>query len=138
VEPLPVASAYRSRRRRRLRAAYLVTLVSVVLFLLDMTTPFPTPVRGPFALWWVIGVIAGGWLHTRAGRLPIEEALLVARDARYAGELQVTDLVSEFEIEIGAAEQTLALLEARGYATVAVRDDAQLWRFPEAIADDGQ
>lgn len=100
--------------------------------MLDMTTSFPTPVRGQYAAWWLLVVAAGTGLWLSAKRLPLEETIEVAKYCR--GELTVTDLTSELNLTIGTAERILEALARKGYAKLEQRGEMQVWVLPEVKA----
>ena len=97
----------KGRRRKRL-AGIILFWGGLALLVLDMTTSFPTPVRGQYAAWWLPVMAAGTGLWLLAKRLPLEEAIIVAKYCR--GELTVTDLTGELNVTIGTAERILEAL----------------------------
>ena len=103
------------------------------LFLLvaDMTTSFPTPVRGQYGLLWLAPVLTGGWMWFASKRLPLEETVEIARDPSYFGELRVTELTGELNVSLDTAERILTVLERKGYARREDRGEISVWVFPE-------
>ena len=120
---------FRKGRRRKRLAGILLFWGGLALLLLDMTTTFPTPVRGQYATWWVLVVAAGMGLWLSAKRLPLEETIEVAKYCR--GELTVTDLTSELNVTIGTAERILEALARKGYAKLEQRGETRVWVLPE-------
>ncbi len=117
-----------SRRRKRLCGVVLFWGALAVL-ILDMMTSFPTPVRGQYAVWWVLVVALGAALWMTSKRLPLEEAIEVSKYCR--GELKVTDLTSELNVTLDTAERILAALTRKGYAKIEDRADTRVWVFPD-------
>ena len=121
----------KDRRRKRL-AGIVLFWGGLVLLVLDMTTTFPTPVRGQYAAWWLVVVAAGTGLWLSAKRLPLEETVEVAKYCR--GELAVTDLTGELNVTIGTAERILEALARKGYAKLEQRGETRVWVLPEVKA----
>ncbi len=123
---------FRKGRRRKRLAGIVLFWGSLALLVLDMTTSFPTPVRGQYAAWWLVVVAAGTGLWLSAKRLPLEETIEVAKYCR--GELTVTDLTSELHVTIGTAERIFTALARKGYAKLEQRGETQVWVVPEVKA----
>ena len=123
---------FRKGRRRKLLAGIVLFWGGLALLVLDMTTSFPTPVRGQYAAWWLLVVAAGTGLWLSAKRLPLEETIEGAKYCR--GELTVTDLTSELNVTIGTAERILEGLARKGYARLEQRGEMQVWVLPEVKA----
>ena len=123
---------FRKGRRRKRLAGIVLFWGGLALLVLDMTTSFPTPVRGQYAAWWLVVVAAGTGLWLSAKRLPLEETIEVAKYCR--GELTVTDLTSELKVTIGTAERILEALARKGYAKIEQRGEIQVWVLPEVKA----
>lgn len=121
----------KSRRRKRLWGIVLVW-GGLALLILDMMTTFPTPVRGQYAVWWLLVVALGAALWMTAKRLPLEETIEVAKYCR--GELKVTDLTSELNVTLDTAERILMALTRKGYAKIEDRGDTRVWLFPDVKA----
>ena len=121
----------KSRQRKRLWGIVLFWGGLAVL-ILDMMTSFPTPVRGQYAVWWLLVVALGAALWMTAKRLPLEEAIVVSKYCR--GELKVTDLTSELNITLDTAERILAALTRKGYAKIEDRADTRVWVIPDVKA----
>ncbi|MCD6365262.1 MAG: hypothetical protein J7M14_05250 [Planctomycetes bacterium] len=121
------------------RAAYRLLGVALfwgglLLLLADMTTQFPTPLRGQFALWWLVVIGAGAWFWVASRRLPLEETIEIARDPKYFGELRVTELTVELNVSLTTAEKILGALVRKGYAEIQQRGETRVWVFPEIKA----
>jgi hypothetical protein len=123
---------FRKGRRRRRLIGVLLFWGALALLLLDMTTSFPTPVRGQYAMWWLIIVAAGAAVWIASKRLPLEEALEVSKYCR--GELKATDLTSELHVTLDTSERILLALERKGYAKREQRGDTHVWVIPEVQA----
>ena len=121
----------RSRKRKRILGVALFW-GALALLLLDMTTPFQSPVQGQYAVWWLIVVAFGAAMWIASRRLPLEETIEVSKYCH--GELKVTDLTSELKVTIDTAERILAALARKGYAKVEQRDQTRVWVFPEIKA----
>lgn len=120
-----------SRRRKRLTGAGMFW-GGLVLLAIDMNTDFPTPVHGKYAAWWLIVVAVGVGLWIAAKRLPLEEAIEVAKYCR--GELNVPDLAQELYVTFDTAERILAALVRKGRARVEQRGEARTWVLPDVKA----
>ena len=83
----------------------------LLMLLVDMTTAFPTPARGQYALWWLIIVAVGSYFWFESKKLPLEETLEIA--AKYRGVLRIPQVVSELEVTIETAERILDALAKR-------------------------
>jgi len=118
----------RSRRRKRLGGIVLFW-GGIAMLMLDMATPFPTPMRGQFAAWWLIVIAVGAAFWMSSKRLPLEETIEVAKYCR--GELKVPDLTSELNVTIDTAERILVALERKGYARMEARGETHVWVFPD-------
>ena len=125
----------RKRTTRRVCGALLFWL-GLLALLADMTTEFPTPARGQYALWWLIVVAFGAYVWISSRRLPLEEVIEVARQPMYFGELRVTEVTSEFNVSLETAERILIALVKKGYARIEDRGETRVWVFPE-IKDAG-
>ena len=123
----PAIDAYRVSHRFQAKLGGLGFWAAWILFLVDMTTPFPTPARGAFAMWWllVIGLAAIVWVRTR--RLPLEECVLLAEDE--GGELTVPVTARRLGLGLGMAEKTLAALVEVGEAEEVDTGHARTWFF---------
>lgn len=117
----------RGRRRKRM-AGILLFWGGIAMLMLDMATPFPTPMRGQFAAWWLIVIAVGAAFWITSKRLPLEETIEVAKYCR--GELKVPDLTSELNVTLDTAERILCALERKGYARMEQRDEMHVWVFP--------
>ncbi len=123
---------FRKGRRRKRLAGMALFWGGLALLVLDMTTSFPTPMRGQYAAWWLVVVATGMGLWISAKRLPLEETIEVAKYCR--GELTVTDLTSELNVTIGTAERILEALARKGYAKSEQRGEIRVWVLPEVKA----
>ena len=124
--------AFKKNRRQKRLCGIVVFWGGLAMLILDMMTTFPTPVRGQYAVWWVLVVALGAALWMASKRLPLEEAIEVSKYCR--GELKVTDLASELNITLDTAERVLAALTRKGYAKIEDRADTRVWLFPDVKA----
>ncbi len=125
---------FKKKRRRLGKWGRRLFWGGLVFMALDMMTPFPTPVRGAFAAWWVFVIGAGAVCYLLSQRLPTSETLDIAKE--HQGELRVSDLTSELQVTTGTARKILTSLEKEGYAKAEIRTDSggqnyQVWVFPE-------
>ena len=120
----------RKRAVRRVCGSLLFWL-GLLALLADMTTSFPTPVKGQYALWWLVVVAFGAYVWISSRRLPLEEVIEVARQPMYFGELRVTEVTSEFNVSLETAERILMTLVKKGYARIEDRGETRVWVFPE-------
>lgn len=125
---------FKNRRRRMNKWGMRLFWGGLGFMALDMMTPFPTHLRGAFAVWWVVVIGAGAVLWLLSKKLPTSETLDIARE--HQGELRVTDLTSELNVTTGTARKILTRLEEDGYARAEVHTDSGgenylVWVFPE-------
>lgn len=120
------------RKRALLRlAGVLMFWGGLLLLLMDMTTTFPTPLRGQYAMWWLIVVGVGVWSWIASRRFPLEETIEIAKEPKYFGELRVTELTSELNVSLENAEDILMALVKKGYARMEQRGETRVWVFPD-------
>ena len=105
----------------------------LAMLMVDMTSSFPTPVRGKYAAWWVIVIAVGAVLWIASKRLPLEQTIEVSKYCH--GELRVTDLTAELNVTIDTAERILQKLQRKGYAQAEDRGGVRVWVFPDIQAD---
>lgn len=123
---------FRTTRRRKRLSGIIFFWGGLGLLILDMMTQFPTPVRGGYAVWWLLVVALGAGLWIASKRLPLEETIEVAKYCR--GELKVTDLTSELKVTLETSERILMALSRKGYAKIEHRDQTRVWIFPDVKA----
>jgi len=89
-------------------------ILLMALFVLDATTPFPTPMRGAFAGEWLLGAIAafGVWLWAR--RLPIGPALDLLQSRDHKGRIDIHTLGEKLKISPRGARKLTNALVANG------------------------
>jgi len=124
--------AFKKDRRRKRLCGVVLFWGGLAVLILDMMTSFPTPVRGQYAVWWLLVVALGAALWMTSKRLPLEEAIEVSKYCQ--GELKVTDLTSELNVTLDTAEKILAALARKGYAKIEDRPDTRVWVFPDVKA----
>lgn len=120
---------FKKQRRIKRLSGILLFWGALAIFILDATTTFPTPIRGKYAVGWLIIVAIGAVLWIISKRLPLEQTIEVSKYCH--GELKVTDITSELNVTIGTAERILGALERKGYAKPEDRGDVRVWIFPE-------
>ena len=90
--------AFVASRRRIKRLGWIALYGGLICLILDVTTPFPTPVRGELALGlWIPVMLLGIVLLIIGHRLPLRETLLLAD--RHGGVLDVPTIVREFAVD---------------------------------------
>ena len=103
-----IATGYRQKRKSYLRLSALGVWGGLLLLLLDMTTPFPTPARGAFAMWWLLVIGAGAVMWVMLRRLPLEATLQLAEVSK--GVLTVPAVSRAMGLPLDMAETTLDAL----------------------------
>lgn len=66
--------AFKKDRRRKRLVGVVLFWGGLALLVLDMTTTFPTPLQGQYAVWWLLVVALGAGLWMASKRLTLEEA----------------------------------------------------------------
>ena len=108
--------------------------LSPILFLVDWTMPFPTPIRGAGTVYWIIAWAAGVAIYLWSQKLPVSEAILVAEEAN--GELTIPSLMSRMGIDETSAEAILNELVKQKFARKESRGGASVWLFADYIEDE--
>lgn len=124
--------AFKKNRRQQRLCGIVLFWGSLAMLILDMMTSFPTPVRGQYAVWWVLVVALGAALWMKSKRLPLEETIEIAKYCH--AELKVTDLTSELNVTLDTAERILMALARKGYAKIEDRGETRVWVFPDLKA----
>ena len=124
--------AFKKDRRRKRLSGIVLFWGALALLILDMSTSFPTPVRGKYVVWWLLVVALGAALWIAAKRLPLEETIEVAKYCR--GELKITDLTGELNVTLDTSERILMALTRKGHANIEDRGDTRVWVFPDVKA----
>ncbi len=126
--------AYKAKRKLLRMIGALGFWGGALLLLLDVTTPFPTPIRGGYAMWWLL-VVAGGavvWVLSR--RLPNVELIDLAE--MHNGELSIPTVMQEMSLP---ASMALAALEAIADEDLASEQQVgkqRIWTFPGVDDED--
>lgn len=126
------SSMFKIQRHKNLALFFLLFVGGLLMLLIDWTTPFPTPARGGFTMWWLIVVGWGVWFYIKSTRLPIEETLELASSKR--GELTLDDLTREFGISVSIAKKTLDELQRRSLTETSERGNAIVWVFRDHVS----
>ncbi|MBN1671144.1 MAG: hypothetical protein JXR37_08940 [Kiritimatiellae bacterium] len=118
---------YRSKRFLQEKLGALGFWGGALLLLVDMTTPFPTPVRGAYAMWWLLVVGAGGaaWILSR--RIPVEETLQLAEES--GGALTIPVVSRELGLPVKMASCTLRAMCDCGEAEEVETGQSRTWFF---------
>jgi Fic family protein len=99
--------------------------------LVDLTTDWPTPIRGQYVALELGVVVLGAGLYVASKRLPLEETLEVAW--MNAGELTVADVTHALNVTLDTAGRILGTLQHRGMARMDQRGDSRVWVFPDIV-----
>lgn len=130
-----VAFEFRRKQSRLNAIGWILFFLGLVLILVDMTTPFPTPVQGQFALLW--GIISasgiGVWVYG-SKQLPTKEALQIADSDEFLGGLTAAQLSQVLNIAPDRAYLTLVMLVRIDIARIERFKDQEFFVFPEIRA----
>ncbi len=107
--PSHVIEAYKRRRDFERRLGILGFWGGLLCLLLDMATPFPTPVRGAMTLWWLLIIGAGVIFWILSKRYPEKEILELAK--QHNGELTVPDVTGALGVDAEFARQILGRMQ---------------------------
>lgn len=122
---------FRKKRKFKYKLGFALFLGGLICLILDCTTSFPTPIRGAYVYtWWVPIMTVGGIFYYLSKRLPLEEAIGIAK--KHGNELTVIDLVGEMSVTLNTAEATLRKLQRKGYAKPQKRGQEIVWVFIES------
>ncbi len=123
------------KKRKKLRAIGLFLFIaSPILFLVDWTMPFPTPIRGAGTVYWIVAWFVGIYIYLMSQKLPVTEAILVAEESN--GELTIPSLMNKMGIDEVSAEAILNAIEKQGFARKETRGGATVWLFADYIEDE--
>ncbi len=123
--------AFKAKRLRQRLIGAIMFWGGLLFLMADVTTNFPTPMKGQYALWWLAVVGFGAWSWIRSKRLPLEETIEIARQPSYFGEMRITELTSELNVSLETAEEILTALTRKGFARMEDRGEICVWVFPE-------
>ena len=127
--------AYKAKRRLLRTAGALGFWGGALFLLLDMTTPFPTPVRGGYAMWWLLVVAAGGVFWVLSRKLPNLELIDLA-DV-YNGELSIPTVMQELSLPLSMATAALEGMAGDDLAGEIHSGRQRIWVF-YGIDDDNR
>ena len=125
--------AYKAKRRLLRTMGALGFWGGALFLLLDMTTPFPTPVRGGYAMWWLLVVIAGAVFWVLSRKLPNLELIDLA-DV-YNGELSIPTVMQELGLPLSMATAALEGMAADDLAGEIHAGRQRIWVFYGIDAD---
>ena len=106
--------------------------ISIGMFIIDWSSPFPTPVRGAGTIWWLFLFGAGAIIYWRSYRLPVDEMILIAPE--YDGELNIPTVMQAIRCDQSTAETILKKLVERGVAKKRERAGEDIWVLPSVYA----
>jgi hypothetical protein len=119
--------AYKARRKL-LRAIGAIGFWGGAIFLLlDVTTPFPTPVRGAYATWWLLVVAAGAVLWVLSRRLPTLELIDLAE--QHNGQLTIPTVMQDLSLPTSMAIAALEGVVGDELASETQIDKQRVWTF---------
>jgi hypothetical protein len=121
----------RRERTRLSRVGAIVFWAALIFLVIDLRTDFPTSLRGQFFVESLAAMGIGAFLYVRAHRLPIKEALQIARLNR--GVVTVGVLAAELNEEPDEALATLARIEKQGHATSLLEGGSRVWIIHDLI-----
>ena len=87
----------------------------ICLLILDMWTPFPTPMRGAYAGYWLLGIIGAYCVLLSSRRLPIDVAINALRSRNYQGRMHMYQFEDELAISPNGAKMLAEKLVKDGY-----------------------
>ena len=128
--------AFRRKRKIKYWAGSVLFWAGLFMIPVDTFSSFPTPIRGEYVLAiWVPMAVIGGILYFLSKKLPVEEAMGIARE--HENRLTVTELVSELGVNLNTAEAILETLRRRGYVKAQKQGDLTVWIFKESRDERG-
>ena len=127
-------NSFLKKRKKQRKLGLFLFLASPILFLVDWTTPFPTPIRGAGTVYWIVAWFVGIYIYLQSQRLPVTEAILVAEESN--GELTIPSLMNKMGIDQVSAEAILNEVEKQGFARKEKRGGATVWLFADYIEDE--
>jgi len=121
-----------SDRRWYRRVGAILFWAAIAFMIVDLRTGFPTPARGHFMLECMAAIVIGVLLYLRSYRLPVKEALQIAR--MKCGVINAGILAAELNGDPDDALATLAKMEKNGHATSVLEGQSRVWILHDLIA----
>jgi len=127
---------YKAKRKMQEKISLLAVWGGALFLLVDMSTSFPTPARGAYAMWWLLVIGAGGvgWVQSR--KLPVEQAIALADE--HGGELTIPTMTMELGLPVTMAEKTLNALCECEQAMAIHTGQRSTWLFFNTNAADSR
>jgi len=119
--------AFRARRKLLRTIGSAGFWGGAIFLLLDVTTPFPTPVRGAYAIWWLLVVAAGAVVWVLSRRLPALELIDLAE--MHEGRLTIPTVMQELGIPLSMAAAALKAMADDDLADETRDDKQRVWTF---------
>jgi hypothetical protein len=119
--------AFKARRKLLRSIGGLAFWGGAIFLLLDVTTPFPTPVRGAYASWWLLVVAAGAVVWVLSRKLPSLELLDLAE--MHNGELSIPTVMQELSLPQSMAAAALEAIAEEDLASEKQSGKQRIWTF---------
>jgi hypothetical protein len=126
-------TAFKARRKLLRTTGGLGFWGGVLFLLLDVTTPFPTPVRGAYATWWLLVVAGGAVFWALSRRLPNLELIDLAE--MHDGELSIPIVMQKLSLPPSMAAASLEAIVDDDLASEKQVSGQRVWIFPGVEKD---
>jgi hypothetical protein len=126
--------AFKARRKLLRTLGGLGFWGGAATLLMDVTTPFPTPVRGAYAMWWLLVVAAGAVVWIVSRKLPSLELIDLAEF--HNGELSIPTVMQELSLPQSMAAAALDAMVSDDLASEAQSENQRIWIFPGSDDND--
>lgn len=119
--------AYKAKRKLLGMIGALGFWGGALLLLLDMTTSFPTPARGAYAMWWLLVVALAVVFWVLSRKLPNLELIDLADE--YKGELTISLVMQEMSLPVSMATAALEAMSSDDLAGEIQLGKQRVWVF---------
>ena len=119
--------AFKARRKLLRMIGAIGFWGGAIFLLLDVTTSFPTPVRGAYATWWLLVVGAGAVIWVLSRKLPTVELIDLAQ--RHNGRLSIPTVMQELSLPSSMAAAALEGMVSDDLAGETQVDEQRIWTF---------
>lgn len=120
-------TAYKAKRKLLRMTGAIGFWGGALFLLLDVTTPFPTPVRGAYAMWWLLVVAAGAVIWMLSRKLPNLEIIDLAE--MHNGELSIPTVMQDLRLPTSMAAAALDAMVADDLASETQVGKRRIWVF---------
>ena len=120
-------TAYKAKRKLLRMTGAIGFWGGALFLLLDVTTPFPTPARGAYAMWWLLVVAAGAVIWVLSRKLPNLEIIDLAE--MHNGELSIPTVMQELSLPPSMAATALEALAGDDLARETQVGKQRIWVF---------